>query len=86
MPTQANPPGVGRDRGFKFLGIAVAVFVGCSIIQALGGSHMFTNAYTEPDSFFLGLLMQLTWWPGWLATAYFALFGAAMIYTDRKLV
>lgn len=50
------------------IGAGVAVFVIASIVQGIGGSHMFTMEFQEPDSFVLELLVQATWWPGWVLT------------------
>lgn len=47
---------------------AVGVFVVCSIIQAAGGSSMFSQDYYPPDSVLLDFAMNMTFWPGWLLT------------------
>lgn len=83
--TAAAAADAARKQGFTYLGIAGAIFIGCSIVQAMGGSNMFSSSFTDPDNPILEFLMQLTWWPGWIAIGYFGLFGAAMILTGRKL-
>jgi len=75
----------GRAKGFAYLCLAVAIFICASIVQAIGGSNMFTNTFVAPDNVLLGLLVQATWWPGWLATILFGLRGAYMIVTDRDV-
>ncbi len=52
-----------------FVAGAVVVFVICSVVQAAGDSSMFSTTYAEPDSAFLDLAMNMTFWPGWLVTA-----------------
>ena len=68
-----------RTIGMKWVGAAVAVFVLCSIIQAMGDSDMFSTSYYEPDSPILDLLMNLTFFPGWFATVAFAFKGISTL-------
>lgn len=58
----------GTSQPFLLIGAGIAVFVVCSIVQAAGGTHMFSGSFPEPDSLILEFLIQVTWWPGWLAT------------------
>lgn len=46
----------------------IAVFAGCSIAQSAGGSSMFETTFEDPDSLGMEILMQVTWWPGWILT------------------
>lgn len=62
---------------------AVVVFIVCSIVQAAGGSSMFSASYSEPDSALLDIAMNITFWPGWLVTAGMLLAaGAAVLDVD----
>ncbi|WP_052664704.1 hypothetical protein [Nitriliruptor alkaliphilus] len=50
------------------IGAGIAVFIVCWIIQAtMGGSSMFSTTYTH-RGFVQGLLVDVTFWPGWLMT------------------
>ncbi len=69
-PGAASPvPSAGPNRGVAKLVGAVVVFVVCSIIQVAGGSSMFDPSYDPSTGFVLGLLVNLTFYPGWLLTA-----------------
>lgn len=54
----AMSPGVKITAG-------VAVFVVCSIIQAMGDSSMFDPTFLDPGGI-RGLLVVVTFWPGWM--------------------
>lgn len=41
---------------------------------------MFSNSYSEPDSALLGIAMNVTFWPGWLATAGLLVGAAATLF------
>jgi hypothetical protein len=62
----------------------IAVFIVCSIIQASGGSSMFSQSYYPPDNAFIDLLMNLTWWPGWIATLGLIIAGVRQLWPSRK--
>jgi hypothetical protein len=64
-----------RAAGLARIGLGVAVFVVCSIVQGAGGSNMFTSSFERPDNPLLELGMQMTWWPGWIATVGLVLSG-----------
>lgn len=51
-----------------YVGAAIAVFIICSLVQTAGDSSMFSQGYYEPDSAILDIAMNVTFWPGWLAT------------------
>jgi len=56
-----------RQSGLLLIGAAIAFFVVCSLIQHAYGSGMFALTFT--DAGFIGnVLLQVTFWPGWLAT------------------
>jgi hypothetical protein len=73
-----------RKRGITFIVLGIVVFVICSIVQAIGGSNMFTDRYYPPDNLILDLLMQITWWPGWLATIGCLLYGGSQALFAKK--
>lgn len=58
----------GKNKSYAYIAGGIAVFIVCSIIQATGGSSMFSNSYMPPDSAFLDLLLNVTFWPGWILT------------------
>ena len=44
---------------------------------------MFSQTYTQPDSDVLDILMNVTFWPGWLMTGALALGGAGKLLGIR---
>ena len=72
-----------RLSGPALLGAAVGVFILCCIIQAACGSSMFSTSYPATDSTMKDLLINVTFWPGWLMTAALAIKGVAALRTDR---
>lgn len=70
MTTPEKPPAAksGKSGGVGLILAGIGVFIFCSIIQAAGGSHMFTRSYIPPDNGLLDFLMNITWWPGWIIT------------------
>lgn len=73
-----------RRRGWFNIGIAVAIFVVCSIAQGMGGSSMFSTSYQNPDNPILGLLINVTFWPGWIASLGFATIGVAQLVSTAR--
>lgn len=74
-PFQADPRHVTvskstSDRRVGLLAIAGAagVFIVCSIVQAIGGASMFSMTYSQ-HGWLLDLLVNITFWPGWVCTA-----------------
>jgi hypothetical protein len=63
-----------------YVGAAIAVFIVCSLVQAAGDSSMFSQGYYEPDSAILDIAMNVTFWPGWLATGGLLLAAAATLF------
>lgn len=55
-----------KQMALTYFAGAVAVFIVCSIVQGIGGTSMFSDTYSQPDSAFLDFLLQVTWWPGWI--------------------
>ena len=51
--------------------VGIAVFIGCALVQAAGDSSMFETGFSAPGNAVLEVAMQVTFWPGWMATAYF---------------
>lgn len=74
--------GSQRTVGIVMIGAAVVVFILASIVQGIGGSSMFSTTYAEPDNFVLDLLMNVTFWPGWLATGALLFGGIAKLVSN----
>lgn len=72
----------GQVKAGALAAAAVAVFIICSLVQAAGGSSMFSSSYMEPDSALLDIAMNVTFWPGWLAVGAL-LFSALSALTDK---
>lgn len=62
--------------GIGYLAAAAALFLVCSLIQAYGGSTMFNTRYRD-QGFLKGLLVNLTFYPGWIGTLLLA--GAGLV-------
>lgn len=75
-PAEDEPPSNGPS-SVVLIGAGIAVFIVCSIVQSAGDSNMFTTSFEDPGNAFLALLMQLTWWPSWIATV--LLIGAGVV-------
>ncbi|MDR1016480.1 MAG: zinc-ribbon domain-containing protein [Coriobacteriales bacterium] len=54
--------------GFILLAAAVVVFLICNVCQGLGGSSMFSTRYTNAGDLGTSLLVNLTFYPGWIIT------------------
>ena len=67
----------GRPAKFYFVA-AIVVFVGAAIIQAACGSCMFSSSYSS-TSLVQDLLINVTFWPGWLLTAVLILAGVGKL-------
>ena len=80
--TGSGQPG-SRGSGVALLGVAAAVFIVCSIIQAACGSSMFASSYVDSGNALKGLLINLTFWPGWVLTGAFAVRGGAELLKSR---
>ena len=76
-PPYKSGPSSGRSASLLLIGAGIVVFIVCSIAQAAGGSSMFTTSFKDPDNPVLGLLVQVTWWPGWILTV--ALIGRGIL-------
>ena len=61
--------------GIILIAAAVVVFAVCSIIQGQAGTSMFTQQFYPTGNSGLDTLVQLTWWPGWIATVGLLLSG-----------
>jgi hypothetical protein len=70
--------------GVAYIVGGVVVFIICSVIQGIGDSSMFSTQYYKPDNLLLELLMNVTFWPGWLATAGLIICGVAKIINNRS--
>jgi hypothetical protein len=60
----------GRADAKVALVVAVAVFLACSVIQGACGSSMFTDTYDGSTGMVQGLLLQITFFPGWAFTVF----------------
>lgn len=60
--------------GLGLLAAAAALFGLCSAVQSAYGSSMFDSSYVDPG-FVGGLLINLTFWPGWVGTVVLAGLG-----------
>jgi uncharacterized membrane protein len=68
-------------KGLPMIGLGVVVFIVCSIIQAVFGSSMFDGSYYPSRAGFLGaILINLTFWPGWMATILSILGGIGSMF------
>jgi hypothetical protein len=81
MSSNGIDSGTGRAKGLLILGAAAAVFVICSIVQAMGDSNMFSTSYAVPDSAIVELLMNVTFYPGWILTVSLAALGIKTLVT-----
>ena len=79
----SNEPGSGQRgkglmMGVGLLAAAAALFGVCSAVQGAYGSSMLAASYSDPG--LLGeLLINVTFWPGWLGTVVLAGSGALEI-------
>jgi hypothetical protein len=62
----------------------IAVFIVCSVIQGAVGSSMFSQSYVPPDNAFMELLLNLTWWPGWVVTLGLIIGGVRQLVQSKK--
>lgn len=83
-PVSAPAVSSVRGKGLAYLGLAGAIFVVCSMVQAMGGSSMFSTSFPDPGNLLFELLMQVTFWPGWALTGYFAFRGVVMLVADKS--
>ena len=82
-PNQSTPKKSGPDYGLGLLCLAgaVGVFIVCSIIQGIGHSNMFSMSYPEPDNVLVGLLLNVTFYPGWLLIGSLVMYGVASFFS-----
>jgi hypothetical protein len=63
----------------------VVVFIVCSIIQAAFGSSMFDGSYYPSQVGIIGaLLINFTFWPGWLVTLGCIVGGIAAMFKSPE--
>ncbi|MBX6748187.1 MAG: hypothetical protein IRY85_00710 [Micromonosporaceae bacterium] len=86
MPTPETPPASKSSKigGVWLILAGIGVFVLCSIIQAAGGSHMFTLTYVRPENALLDILMKVTWWPGWILTVLLVISGIRELMQSKN--
>ena len=76
-PNHNANDGSGIGGSLLLIAAGIGVFIICSIVQGAGGSSMFQSSFEDPDNVVLELLMQVTWWPGWIVTV--LLVGAGIL-------
>lgn len=84
QPPQTEPS--SRDHltyGVSMIVIGVVIFIVCCIIQAACGSSMFSARYYS-SGFFHDLIVQLTWYPGWIATLIFVVIGILALFLTPR--
>ena len=81
-----NPPATEANdsksaaTGLGLIGAAAAVFTVCSLVQGAFGSSMFSSSYRDPG-LLGGLLINLTFQPGWTLTILLAVAGLFSLWT-----
>ena len=63
------------------IGVAAVVFIVCSLVQGAFGSSMFSSQYSDPG-LVGGLLINVTYWPGWAATIFLAGIGLLGLWAN----
>ena len=81
--TPAAEAPVSRGSGVVSIVAAIAVFIVCSIIQAAGGSSMFSGNYYH-SGVGVDILVNLTFIPGWIVTGFLLLRGIVILATGSK--
>ena len=71
-----------RRKGGLLIAAGIAVFIVASIIQAVLGSSMFSSSYTS-TGLVQDLLINVTFWPGWLLTIALIIAGARLLVTGK---
>ena len=86
MSGTSNPQGNGDSGRSKSLGTGVGLLVAaaalfgvCSLVQHAFGSSMFDSKYSDVG-LMGGLLLNITWWPGWLGTILIGGLGVLTIF------
>jgi hypothetical protein len=83
-PTRSgSSSGDGRAEGLLMIGAAVVVFIICAVVQGACGSSMFSSSYSSSTGAIQSLLVNLTFYPGWLLTGVLALGGIAKTLTGE---
>jgi hypothetical protein len=83
-PAPTTPPRANKGGGVGLILGGIAVFVVCSIIQGAGGTSMFSQSFESTDNAFMDLLLQITWWPGWIASIGLIVIGVRTLVQSRK--
>jgi len=81
-PTVHDPSpddSVSRGKSALWIVAGVAVFVVCCIIQGACGSSMFSGSYYS-NGWVSDILINLTFWPGWIASIGLVLMGLAGVF------
>ncbi|MFZ2501838.1 MAG: hypothetical protein WAW88_04065 [Nocardioides sp.] len=83
-PKEAKTAEEDMKGAFLLIGMGVGIFALCSVIQAMGGSSMFEQEYQVPGNILMDLLMQVSWWPGWIATLAFVGLGVLQLIGGKS--
>jgi len=72
------------NKGWLMIGGGVGVFIIASIIQALGDSSMFSTYYYETGNVVIDLLVNFTFYPGWILTGALIVMGVLALLSKGK--
>ncbi len=61
----------------------VLVFAVASLVQSIGDSSMFESKFRDPDNPVKYILLQMTWWPGWVVSVGLVLLGLIGMFTEK---
>lgn len=71
-------------KGALLISSSMAVFIVCSVIQGVAGSSMFSSSYRADINAILDFLVNVTFYPGWIATALLLLYGVLTLLPEHK--
>lgn len=78
----SHKPETGK--GVLLITSGVAVFIVCSLIQGAAGSSMFSSSYRADVNAILDILVNITFYPGWIATALLVIYGLLTLVPGNK--
>ncbi len=68
--------------GLAYVAAGIAVFIVCVIIQAASGSSMFSTSYPADVSAVQDILINVTFYPGWIAAIGLVVTGVRSMVTS----